>query len=62
VALPGGTEKNQEEYVVNVLRACLRGSQALESLMRNLTEQPLYEWGSEPGIKPVQSRSAQLIM
>jgi len=30
-------------------------------LMKNLTEQPLHEWGSEPGTKPVQHRSAQLI-
>lgn len=30
-------------------------------LMKNLTEQPLYEWRSEPGTKPLQSRSTQLI-
>lgn len=30
-------------------------------LMKNLTEQPLYAWGSEPGTKPVQSKSVQLI-
>jgi len=30
-------------------------------LMKNLTEQPLHEWGSEPGTKPVRNRSAELI-